>query len=206
MAEYFVDADSAVLDLLRHRKSMTVLELAAELNVTSTAVRQRLNRLLGQQHIERTCTKQGRGRPSHNYRLTEKGRRKAGSNFTDLATALWQEVRAIRDPGVRQGLLQRLAGRLAVMYADKIKGRTLRERLQSVVEFFSERQIPLVADYSGAVPVLTAASCPYSDLANEDRGVCAMERLMFSQMLQERVRLSACRLDGQPHCTFHCNQ
>lgn len=205
MAEYFVASDSSVLDLLRGRDSLTVTELTRELGVTATAVRQRLNRLLALQLIERDCSKGGRGRPSHRYRLTEKGRRKSGTNLADLATVLWQEVCSVKDPELRSGLLQRLAGRLATLYSDRVQGQTLAERLQAVVAIFSERQVPLAVDSSGELPVLTATACPYGDLAGEDRGICAMERLLLSELLQKRVRLSGCRLDGEPRCTFQCN-
>lgn len=205
MAEQFVASDSSVLDLLRLHDSMTVSELASQMNVTPTAVRQRLNRLLAQQYIERTASGGRRGRPSHHYRLTEKGRRKAGSNFADLATALWEEVRTIENPEVRLGLLQRLASRLAVMYAGRVHGQTLEERLRSLLDLFSERQISLAVDQSGSLPVLTAPTCPYPELAEHDRGVCSMERLLFSQLLQRDLQLSGCRLDGESCCTFQCN-
>ena len=205
MTEHFIASDSSVLDLLRPRESMTVAELAAEMSVTQTAVRQRLNRLLAQQYIERTVSGGRRGRPSHHYRLTEKGRRKTGSNFTDLATALWEEVRGIEDPEIRRGLLQRLASRLALLYAGRIHGQTLEERMGSLSDLFSERQISLAVDHSGSLPVLTAATCPYPELADQDRGVCSMERLLFSQLLQQDVHLSGCRLDGDVCCTFHGN-
>ena len=205
MAEQFVASDTSVLDLLRNCESMTVSELASQMNVTATAVRQRLNRLLAHQYIERTASGADRGRPSHHYRLTDKGRRKAGSNFADLATALWEEVRRIEDPDVRLGLLQRLASRLALMYAGSIHGQTLEERMRSLLSLFSERQISLVVDHSGSLPVLTAPACPYPELADHDRGVCSMERLLFSELLQKDVHLSGCRLDGEPCCTFQCN-
>ena len=70
----------------------------------------------GQGLIDRELARAGRGRPSHRYALTEKGRRQTGANFVDLALALWKEVRAIEDPEVRRGLLQRIAKTMAAMY------------------------------------------------------------------------------------------
>jgi DeoR family transcriptional regulator, suf operon transcriptional repressor len=205
MTAPFVASDSVLLDLLRSRESMTVSALAEALQVTATAVRQRLTRLLAQEYVERTASGGRRGRPSHHYRLTEKGRRKAGSNFADLATVLWEEIRRIEDPQVRQGLLQRLAGRLAVMYEDKVHGRTLEERMRALLDLFSERQISLAVDTAGGLPVLTTATCPYPALAESDRDVCAMERDLFSRLLQNDMRLAGCRLDGDTCCTFQCN-
>ncbi|MCA9267342.1 MAG: MarR family transcriptional regulator, partial [Planctomycetales bacterium] len=105
-------SDATLLDLLRRRDGMTVHELAELMGVTATAVRQRLNRLLGQRLVERKIHRVGRGRPSHQYSLSDAGRRKSGANFADLAIALWQEIRQIEDPEVRRGLLTRIARRL----------------------------------------------------------------------------------------------
>lgn len=206
MADDFVTSDLAILDLLRGGETLTVSGMAESLQVTATAVRQRLNRLLAHQYVERSTEKHGRGRPSHRYRLTDKGSRKAGSNFADLAVALWQEVREIQDPEIRQGLLQRVAKRMAVMYADRFDGSTLDERIQAITDLFAERRVPLDVESSGSLPVLKAGACPYPDLAESDRSVCAMERLLLSELLGTGVRLEECRLDGDDCCSFQINE
>src|SRR5688572_23051705 len=98
MTDDIVPSDNAILDLLRKNDSLGIAQLAELMQVTATAVRQRLTRLMAQGYIDRVTTRAGRGRPSHRYALTDKGRRKTGANFPDLAIALWQEVRAIKDP------------------------------------------------------------------------------------------------------------
>ena len=110
-------SDIGILDLLRKAGPLGVAELAQAMQVTATAVRQRLVRLMAQGLIDRELARAGRGRPSHRYALTEKGRRQTGANFVDLALALWKEIRAIEDPEVRRGLLQRIAKTMAGMYA-----------------------------------------------------------------------------------------
>lgn len=202
---FVVLSDLAILDLLRKREAMTVTEFAAALGVTATAVRQRLNRLMSQHLIERKATKNGRGRPKHWYRLTSKGLQKAGSNFSDLAVALWQEIRAIRDPEVRRGLLQRVAKRMAVMYADTIDGKTLEQKLAALTDLFGERRVPLELDKTGSLPILKAVACPYPELADQDRSICAMERMLFAEVLGAGVRLAESRLDGRPACIFELN-
>src|SRR5688572_23370720 len=107
--EEFASSDESLLDLLRRRGGLSVLELEKLMQVTATAVRQRLARLTGMGLIERKAHKAKRGRPVHRYELTAKGRRFAGDNFADLATVLWEELREIQDPQVRKGLLQRVS-------------------------------------------------------------------------------------------------
>src|SRR5688572_20928523 len=115
-------SDTGLLDLLRKHGPQSVAQLTATMGVTATAVRQRLSRLLAGGEIERQAERMSRGRPIHRYGLTEKGRRRSGANFGDLATALWQEVREIKDADVRRGLLQRLSSRLAAQYQEQISG------------------------------------------------------------------------------------
>ncbi len=86
-------SDEGLMDLLRREPALRIADLSRRMGVTATAVRQRLTRLMGAGLVEREAKTAGRGRPSHRYRLTEKGRAQSGSNVGDLAVALWQEVR-----------------------------------------------------------------------------------------------------------------
>jgi predicted ArsR family transcriptional regulator len=198
-------SDIGILDLLRKAGPLGVRELARSTRVTATAVRQRLTRLMAQGMVDREVARAGRGRPSHRYRLTDKGRRQTGANFADLAVALWNEIRSIEDPEVRRGLLQRVAKTMARMYGDQIHGTTTAERMASISRVFAERNVPFEVEGSSALPVLTAVACPYPELAEQDRGVCAMERMLFAEMVGTGLRLTDCRLDGDACCRFVTN-
>src|SRR6476620_12626357 len=106
-------SDKAMLDVLRRNGAVTISVLVAEMGVTASAVRQRLQRLMADGLIERQAENKGRGRPNHKYSLTEKGQRSGGDNFADMAEVLWDEIKSVSDAEVRRGLLKRIAGRLA---------------------------------------------------------------------------------------------
>lgn len=242
-------SDAGLLDLLRLRGPLGIADVANATRVTATAVRQRLNRLMGQGMVARDTFQAPRGRPSHRYSLTDKARRQAGTNFPDLTLALWQELRSIADPTVRSGLLKRLAKRMAAEYAPAIRGNTVPERMASVAALFAERNIPFaveVGETGEQVPdrtnetfdnepidseshdsrhaaasasdsqpkhsthqnsthqylTLNVLACPYPELAEHDRGICAVENLMLTELLGERVKLTECRLDGSDCCRF----
>lgn len=198
-------SDTQFLDLLRKHGPLGVSQLISQTGVTATAVRQRLNRLLKDGLIEREATAGSRGRPSHKYQLTEQGRRSAGANFADLAVALWQEIREIKDREIRRGLLQRVSKRMAEHYAEQIEGDSLGERMESLARLFTARQIPFDVQRNSenhSLPMLSAHACPYPVLAEQDQSICAMERMMFSELLGENVKLSNCRLNGDSCCTF----
>jgi DeoR family transcriptional regulator, suf operon transcriptional repressor len=193
--------DSAVIELLRLQQSLEIGDLAAGLGVTATAVRQRLDRLMRSGLVERVSVAKPRGRPSHAYSLTEAGRRVGGDNFKDLALALWEEIWGIRDPEVRSGLIGRIGSALAARYRDRVSGQAPGERLESIAVLFREREVSCSVEH-GSLPVLVTRSCPYPDLAEADRGICAAERLMIQELVGSPVQLADCRLDGPSACRF----
>jgi predicted ArsR family transcriptional regulator len=204
-------SDRGLLELLRRQGQLGIGELTAAMHVTATAVRQRLVRLMAGGLVQRETNKVPRGRPSHRYSLTDKGRRQVGSNFADLTMALWQEVRSIKDPEIRGGLLRRIAKTMAGFYQGAMQGRNTEERMHEVTHLMAERNVPFSverrfsSDGGTALPILTAEACPYPDLAEQDRGICGVEKMLFSELLGENVRLSECRLDGASCCRFETN-
>ncbi len=195
-------SDADLMDLLRVSGSLGVSDLARKMEVTPTAVRQRLIRLMAQGLIQREALRAGRGRPKHLYDLTDKGLRLTGSNFTDLALALWREISANGQQGIPVEVVQRIAKALAAGYAGQIRGNTTAERMRSLSELLAQRRIPVTVKDLAKDVVMTAHACPYPRLAEQDRNVCAMEELLFSTLLGHDVKLTHCRLDGGSDCQF----
>ncbi len=195
-------SDRQMLDFIRRHGAVTISALVAEMGVTATAVRQRIQRLTADGLIVRVSERKGRGRPNHRYSLTDKGERSAGDNFADMASVLWDEIKAVEDPAIRRGLLKRIADRFVERYRDHVSGGSLDKRMTELAAVMGERDIPFAVDSTGTLPVLSALACPYPELAKADRGVCTMEKLMLSEILGENMRLSECRLDGASCCTF----
>jgi len=210
-------SDSVLVELLRTKGQTGVVELASALRVTATAVRQRLERLMREGIVTRevviTSADGGssgvrrRGRPAHVYGLTEKGSRTGGDNFRDLAVVLWNEIRQVESPEIRRGLLSRVGSAMAGLYEDQVADGTLHERLERVAGVFRDRQITCAVEYAskpdgGQLAVLTSHVCPYPEIAEQDRGICAAERLMLQELLGTAVSLASCRLDGSDCCRF----
>ncbi len=195
-------SDRQMLDFIRQHGPVTIAALVSEMEVTATAVRQRIQRLIADGLIERQTERKRRGRPNYRYSLSEKGVRSAGNNFADIAAVLWEELKSVEDPTVRRGLLRRIAERLVDRYRNQITGKTVEERMKSLAHLMGERDIPFLVNSDKKSPSFTALACPYPDLAKGDRGVCTMEKVMFSELLGENLRLMECRLDGGKCCSF----
>jgi DeoR family suf operon transcriptional repressor len=198
-------SDRTIVDYLRRHPAATVGDMVEFTGVTATAVRQRLVRLMEQGLLAREAEVVGRGRPTHRYSLTPAGIRSGANNYDQLVQVLWNEIREIRDIDVRRGLLKRISERLADVYRSEVHGETLQERMADLARLMASQDMPFELQESEQLPVLTALACPYPDLAEQDRGICAMEKMLLSSVLGESVRLSSCRLDGANCCTFEAS-
>jgi predicted ArsR family transcriptional regulator len=199
--------DRPLLDLIRRRGPLTVAELAEAMGVTATAIRVRLNRLVGSGLVERQAEHGGRGRPRHTYQASVEAHRKLGQNYADLAVVLWEEMmRTVEDRKLRRLLFTRITERLAEMYRAQLTGSEWEGRLVELGTILHDRGIEaevVRGDGEAGLPVLRQHSCPYFELAEADPAVCAMERKMFEKVLGRGLRLSQCRLDGQSRsCDF----
>jgi predicted ArsR family transcriptional regulator len=94
---------------------------------------------------------------------------------------------------------------MASMYSGRVSGTTTAERMREVSQIFADRDVPFEVDESGSLPVLTAQACPYPELAEQDRGICALEKMLFAELVGSGLRLTECRLDGDASCRFQSN-
>ncbi len=194
--------DREMIALLRKSPSMTVCELTESMGVTATAVRQRLNRLMILDLVQRSRTSEGRGRPSHHYSLTDKGRKSSANNFGDLAVVLWEEVQKIDDAQTRQRVISGAVERLAEKYELETAGKTIGDRMQSVVKLFADREIPISLDQSSGLPVIKIEGCPYPTLAKDNRDICDMEKELLTRVIGQPIDRCQCRQDGDQCCSY----
>jgi predicted ArsR family transcriptional regulator len=195
-----------LLDLIRRHGPMTVADMAAELGVTATAIRNRLSRLLGSGLVERKTEHLKRGRPRHAYQASAEAHRRLGQNYSDLALVLWEELmHSVADHRLRRQLFARITDRLAELYRAEVQGEGWEGRLIQLGSVLQDRGIEAEVTRgpeAGRLPFLRQHSCPYFELAESDPAICALERKMFEKVLGRAMKLSACRLDGHRSCDF----
>ncbi|MGC8642071.1 MAG: helix-turn-helix transcriptional regulator [Isosphaeraceae bacterium] len=200
-----VSTDQELLDLIRRRGPLTVIEMANQLGVTGTAIRNRLVRLVGTGLVERKSEHLGRGRPRHQYQASVEAHKRLGQNYADLAVALWEEMMSsVADRRLRRLLFSRITNRLAEAYRARVTGEEWEGRLVQLSNVLHDRGVEteVARDDAGMEIILRQLSCPYYELAKADRAICALERKMFEKVLGRGLRLSHCRLDGDRSCDF----
>lgn len=197
------DGDRLVLQRLQQSGGTTIPELCEELQVTATAVRQRLTRLQDFGMIDRATVRSGRGRPHHAYVITDAGRHELGDNYGELALLLWEEVRQIDEPVLRNRILGRVQQQMAERFGVTVRGRTIEQRMQQLRKVLQDRGFSVEIAECNGLPVLREHHCPYHELAMADAGICQLEQRVFEQVLGVPLTLSQCCRDGHGSCEFH---
>ncbi len=198
--------DLTLLGRLNSCPDMTIGQMVDEMGVTATAVRQRLTKLMAMGLVNRSHAAEGRGRPSHQYALTDKGRKSCANNLGDLAVALWEEVQKINDEETRRRVISGAVERLAEKYETEISGRTLEDRMASVTAMFAERNLPVSFGKQDGLPVIKVSGCPYPTLADGNREICDMEQELLGRILGQPLDRCQCEQDGDRCCSFQTTQ
>ncbi|MEM7455544.1 MAG: hypothetical protein AAF456_14420 [Planctomycetota bacterium] len=207
-AQPLSSGDRELIAHLRDGDSMTVGKLVKASGVTATAVRQRLVRLMALGMIDRTEDREGRGRPSHVYHLTEKGRNTSANNLDDLALVLWQEVQQIPDRELRKRVIAGAVERLAQRYESAIRGSasdlgdTTEQRMRKIAEIFAAMDLPVSYEEKDGLPVIKVSGCPFPGLGGESREICEMEQELIQKLVGSEVGLCKCQKDGDRCCSF----
>jgi predicted ArsR family transcriptional regulator len=205
MAYYREFADTpagAVLKALQMRGRASIKELAAELGVTRSAVRQHLLRLQAHGAVRAERVREGVGRPYHVYSMTPQAHRLFHNDYGELTRLLLEEVALTQGGEALQRLLRRVSDRLAARYRHQVWGRELVDRLAAWVELLEKKGVAVEIEKTEDGYVLLEYGCPYQSVALENRAVCEMERQVMVRLLESGVKLTQCTLDGHRACRF----
>src|SRR4029079_18112842 len=127
----------------------------------------------------------GRGRPRHAYQARVAAPKRLGQKYAAPAVCLWDEMmRTVEDRKLRRILFARITERLAELYRAQVTGVEWQRRMVQLGSVLHDRGIEteVTRGDGGSMPVLKQHSCPYYELAEADRAVCAMERKMFEKV------------------------
>jgi predicted ArsR family transcriptional regulator len=192
-----------IVEYLKRNGAATIKELEDLLGVTTTAVRQHLSVLQADGYVVRRRVHSGVGRPHHTYTVTAKTHELFACHCDDLALTLLEEVFALEGRERAALLLDRVGSRLARRYADSVRSEVLQERVEQLAEALDRRGVLTdVVVEDDQTFVLRTYNCPYHDLAQEHRDICAMDEELMRKVLGSDVNLSTCMLDGHHGCAF----
>ena len=193
---------SDILRLLQRRGPQSIKELEAQLGVSTNAVREQIQHLLGAGLIDMDKVRRGAGRPAHVYSLSDKAQKLFSHAYEAVLKLLLEELTKTDGPDRAQSLLNVVGERLADDFTGGVRSCDLREQVDNVVTALGERGIPMAVLEHEDVVALQEWSCPYYSLARDHRGVCEMEQHMLERALGARVTIAQRMIDGHVGCKF----
>ena len=195
-------AGQRIIEEIARHGHLTIADLVDRLGVTTTAIRQQVNRLLADRWLVRDRRHGVPGRPADVFSLSEKTKRLFGGLNDELSKLLIEEIAQLEGPARSRSILQSVGRRMAEQGRAFIGAGPPAERLQRLADLLSHEGV--LAETHGQADNLhlTVFTCPYRGLASAHPEVCEMERETFSALLGGPVRRDQCVREGHERCEF----
>jgi predicted ArsR family transcriptional regulator len=214
------DADATLLDLLGETRGqvvellraspLTVADIARSLDISEVAVRRHL------QVLERdglvtaeTVRREGPGRPSAQYTLTDRARRLFPDRSAELANELLDYLEEEHGRGALMAFLRWRSKRHVARYAPALGAAgDAGERAEVLARLLSDdgfaAQVSEITTPEGATVLeLRQDHCAIKDIAEEHPEVCSFEAALFRKVLGTGVSRKATIAGGAGACVCH---
>ncbi len=183
--------------LLHHAGGMSIDELADQLAVTRTAIRQHLAALERDGLVLRGETRPTGRRPEQLYRLTEHGKEQFPRQYQMLASVLIDEVADIIGPDALKTLMRSMGRKLALDREHQVvdEARIVQHMNQAGYEaevFFR----------ASDVPEIVAHNCVFHRLAAAHPVVCELDLALIGALGGGDVDHTECMVRGGNVCRF----
>lgn len=202
------DTRARIVDLLR-RRAQSVADLAVAVDLSEVAVRRHLQVLERDGLVDaETVRRDGPGRPSARYTLTDRAQRLFPDNSAQLAIELLGYLEEEHGHEALLGFMRWRAARQEGRYATALVGADSGEGVARLAELLSAdgylAEADQVTDGDGrTVLELTQGHCAIKEIAEQHPEICAYETQLFSQLLGASVSREKTIAGGAPACVCH---
>lgn len=195
-----------ILEYLQRNGRGTVKELGQLLGLTSTGIRQHLT-VLERDGLVDAREERGRvGRPTLVYSMTDKADALFPKTYDTLANVLIEEIRTTEGNERLHQMLQRVAGRLAEPYINRVEGKPMPERVEETARIIEEQGC--MADFTekDGVFFIDEYTCPFPKTAEQDRAVCALHVEFVRRLSGGDAKLTRSLMRGERACTYRIRE
>lgn len=199
-------AKRRIIERLKRAETTTAPELAAEFELTDTAIRQHLEALEAVDLVERVPVPgSGRGRPPVHWRLTSAASNLFDDRHGDLSVELLASIRsALGETALEQVVRTRSARQLAA-YRAALKGATsVIERVERIAALRTTEGYLAEAVADADDIVLVEHHCPIRDAAESCAALCGTELELFQRALGDEAVVAREQhlLSGGQRCAY----
>ncbi len=191
---------------LKRAQPLTAGELAARHGVSANAIRRHLKELEAEGLVHYGREQRGQGAPSLVYRLTAEGELIFPRRYQEALTELLSFLEKSRGREEVNRYFAARFGRQADVLRTQLGDATLPERVQAVVDLFSEQGF--MADWSEDLDAVTIShhNCAVQAVAEQFPEICAAEERFLRDVLGRDVTRRAHIPAGCNACEYSVSQ
>ena len=192
-----------ILLLLKKRGPMSIGELSGELHITSMGTRQHLLTLERKGLIEYITKKQGIGRPSFLYKLTERAKNLFPKGYDKFIIDLFKDIEKNEGRDKIDEILRWHKNRLLKQAEKALSGKiTIKDKMNGLMDFFESEGYFAELSVSNDHYTLRLFNCPIYKLAAGYKDICLDELQLFKDILGKELNREECIIEGNPSCTY----
>jgi predicted ArsR family transcriptional regulator len=200
-----------LLEILRRRQHATVDDLTKELGLAPATVRRHLDILMRDDYVSVVQKRRNIGRPHYVFSLTEHGEDLFPRSYIRLTNRMIDEIVALKSEETRgksgvdlaEVIFAKMADRVAETYTGRIRGRTLKERVDEVTAILANEGIVFDARKAKDGYLLLGRGCPCPRIADEHSEVCAHDQRLLARLLRAEVQpVGVSKEDEESCCAY----
>ncbi|MBY5993950.1 helix-turn-helix transcriptional regulator [Ferrimonas balearica] len=198
-------AASKILFLLKQRGPSPLAPLAEALALTTMGVRQHLQKLEQRGLVQFEDRRQGPGRPSRHWFLSDAGHREFGDRHQDLTLQLLESVQDLFGDAGLDRLIQHRSESQKTLYSQTLSDcESLSQRVERLAELrhqegYMARVLPQEEGW-----LLVEDHCPICAAARHCQGLCRQELELFQGLLAPEAEVTRTEhlLGGASRCAY----
>jgi predicted ArsR family transcriptional regulator len=191
-----------VLALVARAGAITIAELVRAMGVTTTAVRQQVNRLQWDGWLVREQRRGGTGRPADVFSLSEQAKRAFGTQVDEFARLLIADIAESEGPEKLRQMLRRVSRRLARGMESAAGDGPPAERVARLTQSLQQAGTVAALEATGTGVRLSVHTCPFHGLGEARRQICEVERQTLGRLAGGSARLTHSLAGGDACCAF----
>lgn len=192
-----------ILLLLKKSGFLSIDDLSGELNITSMGTRQHLLTLERKGLIEYITKKQGIGRPSFLYTLTERAKNLFPKGYDKFIIDLFKDIEKNEGRDKIDEILRWHKNRLLKQVEKTLSGkRTIKDKMNGLRDFFESEGYFAELSVSNDHYTLRLFNCPIYKLAAEYKDICLDELQLFKDILGKELNRGEWIIEENPSCTY----
>ncbi|HEX3282853.1 MAG TPA: ArsR family transcriptional regulator [Pyrinomonadaceae bacterium] len=195
---FFESTRGRIVSLLRG-ETLTVNELAEQLQLTDNAVRAHLLTLERDGLIKQSGVRRGFRKPHFSYKLTHEAEALFPKAYDRLLNALIKVLQERLDPKAVADILRQVGRSLAARQSS-VKG-SLENRARGAVKALEALGGSARIEKEENKLIIRSGSCPLAAAVSEHPEVCQLAEALMTEIVGTRV-IERCDRNGPPQCRF----